>query len=57
VLVVVGILIALQDNNWNEERKLRIQEIKTLKELSADLNQSLTDIQEDKLGFEKQKLY
>jgi hypothetical protein len=55
-LVVIGILIALQINNWNEERKLRIQEIKTLKELSADLNQSLIDIQQDKLGFEKQKL-
>jgi hypothetical protein len=55
-LVVIGILIALSINNWNEERKLRIQEIKTLKELTADLNQSLIDIQADKLVFEKQKL-
>ena len=27
VLVVFGILIALQINNWNEERKLRVIEI------------------------------
>ena len=30
VLVVIGILIALQINNWNEERKLRNEEISAL---------------------------
>ena len=28
LLVVVGILIALQVNNWNEERKLKLSEKK-----------------------------
>jgi len=34
---VIGILIALQINNWNENRKLRIQEVKYLKNLQTDL--------------------
>ena len=37
VLVVIGILIALSLNNWNEGRKGRIYEIKALKEISAAL--------------------
>ena len=37
LLVVLGILIALQVNNWNEERKAEIKEIKYLKRLKADL--------------------
>ena len=47
VLVVIGILIALQLNNWNEVRKIRIQEIKTLKELRSDLLQNINDIDEN----------
>ena len=27
VLVVIGILIALQINNWNEDRKARVKEV------------------------------
>ncbi len=30
VLVVIGILIALQINNWNESRKLQNEELKLL---------------------------
>lgn len=37
LLVVVGILIALQVNNWNEDRKSEILEIKILKRLQQDL--------------------
>ncbi|MFH6767312.1 DUF6090 family protein [Gaetbulibacter aquiaggeris] len=37
VLVVIGILIALQINNWNESRKDRIYEIKMLSEISTSL--------------------
>jgi hypothetical protein len=37
VLVVIGILIALQINNWNEDRKARIIEIKVVKRLIADV--------------------
>ncbi len=44
ILVVIGILIALSINNWNENRKIKIKEIKTLKELRSDLAQNLIDI-------------
>jgi len=37
VLVVIGILIALQINNWNEEKKDRSLEIEFLKRLKSDL--------------------
>ncbi|HAT67786.1 MAG TPA: hypothetical protein DCS66_24835 [Flavobacteriaceae bacterium] len=37
VLVVIGILIALQINNWNEQRKERAVEVNFLKNLRADL--------------------
>jgi len=36
ILVVIGILIALQINNWNEKRKEAIQEQKILGELKSD---------------------
>jgi len=49
VLVVVGILIALQINNWNENRKAKEKEVKLLIELKDDLletkNDLLTDIE------------
>ena len=38
LLVVIGILIALQVNNWNEKRKLRTTQKNYLKELSADID-------------------
>ena len=39
LLVVVGIMIALQINNWNEERKQKLDEINTL----YNLREKLTD--------------
>lgn len=36
-LVVIGILIALQINTWNEDRKTRLYELKMLKELKSTL--------------------
>lgn len=36
VLVMIGILLALQVNNWNENRKNAINEIKLLNELFND---------------------
>ncbi|MEY8022151.1 DUF6090 family protein [Muriicola sp. SD30] len=49
VLVVLGILIALQINNWNENRKAEEKELKLLLELKDDLietkNDLLTDIE------------
>jgi len=44
VLVVVGILIALQINNWNEGRKENNIENKILIEISNGLRQDLLDI-------------
>jgi len=44
LLVVIGILIALQINNWNENRKERLIEIKYLKNLEHDLQNDSTDI-------------
>ena len=40
VLVVIGILIALSINNWNEERKYRNLEIDTLIEIQKGLKQA-----------------
>ena len=52
LLVVVGILIALQINSWNEHRKLRIKEFKSLKELRSDLAQNLDDINGNITAFQ-----
>ena len=43
VLVVIGILIALQLNNWNTERKAEIQEVSLLKEMRQNLERDLSD--------------
>jgi hypothetical protein len=50
LLVVIGILIALQVNNWNENRKNRMQEKFILERLNADLTSdvSLISYQIDK---------
>lgn len=44
VLVVIGILIALQINNWNEKRNLKTEELKLLKEMKAALLSDKDDI-------------
>jgi hypothetical protein len=44
VLVVIGILFALQINNWNERRKENNIEHKILVEISKGLKQDLIDI-------------
>ena len=38
ILVVIGILIAFQINNWNENRKIKHKETVIQKELLASLN-------------------
>jgi flagellar biosynthesis regulator FlaF len=53
ILVVIGILIALQINNWNEERKDRMVEIKYLKNLKHDLQNdsvALVNIRENRIN-------
>jgi len=45
LLVVIGILIALQVNNWNEERKLINDEQRYLNDLISDLRKDSTALQ------------
>jgi len=51
VLVMVGILLAVQVNNWNQERKSKLKELKLLKELRSDLIQNVADIKENLTFF------
>lgn len=44
VLVVIGILIALQINNWNIEQNNSLQEEKILKQLLVEYNENLKEI-------------
>ncbi len=44
ILVVIGILIALQINNWNENRKLSLYEYQLLKQLKVDLETNAKDL-------------
>ena len=55
VLVVIGILIALQINNWNEDRKENALEIEILKEVKHNLTYDLQDA-EYNLNAQRKKL-
>jgi hypothetical protein len=46
VLVVLGILIAIQINNWNESRKDVQREIKMLRDIHSDINNNILNIEE-----------
>lgn len=41
LLVMIGILLALQVNNWNEERLLDIEERAVLEELTDNLESNI----------------
>lgn len=43
VLVVIGILIALQLDNWNTDRKASIEELELLTEMKSNLESDLKD--------------
>ena len=45
VLVVIGILIALQVNNWNEYRKEKVEEKKILLSLHNEISNNLESLQ------------
>ena len=47
VLVVIGILIALQVNNWNDERKDKISEHIQLKKIESELKFQLLEMEGD----------
>jgi hypothetical protein len=46
VLVVIGILIAVQINDWNEDRKAGIRELKVLKNLKEDIRHNASRLKE-----------
>ncbi|MDG5491998.1 DUF6090 family protein [Psychroserpens sp. SPM9] len=46
ILVVIGILIALQINNWNEQRKIRNAEVEILQNLKTELKFNLEELKE-----------
>jgi len=54
ILVVIGILIALSINNWNENRKLNLNEKDVIQNLIEDLQSDYNDFEENKKGLEKQ---
>ena len=50
VLIVIGILIALQINNWNEIRKLQNEELNLLLEVKSNLEVTLNNFKNDTIG-------
>ena len=50
ILVMVGILLAVQVNNWNENRKLQNEEINLLLELKSNLDVTLHNFKNDTLS-------
>ena len=53
ILVVIGILIALQINNWNENRKQNIREYAVLEELKQGLEANKNILEKRKLRFKQ----
>lgn len=51
ILVVIGILIALQVNNWNEQRKDKLKETALVSQLQSDLLQTQEELIEIKESF------
>ena len=47
ILVVIGILIAVSINNWNDARKDKITEQKVLKTLRSDFKSNKTQLQDN----------
>jgi len=51
LLVVIGILIALQINNWNEQRKDRIREQAILNSLQQDFKTNIVNVNDAYITF------
>lgn len=52
-LVVIGILIALQINNWNQEKQNRMYEITMLNEISLALQSDIAEMKESLLYLDR----
>ena len=57
LLVVIGILIALQVNNWNENRKLQNDKHKLLQALKKEFLENKTNLEEHLKGLTKSDIY
>ncbi len=57
ILVVIGILIALQINNWNEERKINSKSYNYLQRLQDDINTSITESDYSIVDTERKQKY
>ncbi len=53
LLVVIGILLALQIDTWNKERELRAEELKTLNNFKASLAADAAYLKGSKYTYEK----
>lgn len=53
-LVMLGILLALQVNNWNEHRKSQVKELNLVKQLLEDAKADSTFF-ESRIAFQKQR--
>ncbi|MBT8208895.1 MAG: hypothetical protein KJP14_00035 [Eudoraea sp.] len=53
MLVVIGILVALQINNWNEERKQRETQKSIINIIKEDLKNDITEINEFIINYEE----
>ncbi len=54
ILVVIGILIALSINNWNEENKKKALMITNIKSIAEDIQADILDIQKTNRSLHKQ---
>ena len=52
-LVVIGILIALQINNWNELRKTHLQDLEFLNNLKVELTVDISALKERKSQYQR----
>ncbi len=56
ILVVIGILIALQINNWNDQRKLKQQEQTYYCKISEDLQTDIENINRTLISLKERKI-